>query len=125
MIKDVEKRREYHKKHQRMYRLTPKGVEIERRAKYKFNFGLTLEQYAIMLQKQGGVCAICGEEETATNKAGNIKHLGVDHNHITDKIRGLLCQKCNIGLGNFKIDTMGKINLEKAILYWRKYEDCK
>ena len=58
--------------------------------KYK----LLPSEYEAMLIKQKGVCAICG----GTDK----KRLAVDHCHDTQKIRGLLCTKCNVGLGYFK-----------------------
>lgn len=65
------------------------------------NFGLTAEQYAEMLLAQGNKCAICGNEETAT-RMGNVKSLAVDHDHKTGKVRGLLCNECNQGLGKFR-----------------------
>ncbi len=55
-------------------------------------YGLTVETYAAMLRAQGGGCAICGSTE---------KRLHIDHDHRTGKTRGLLCQHCNHGLGNF------------------------
>lgn len=60
-------------------------------------YGITLEQYQQMLEAQGGGCAICGAE---TNKNG--KSLFVDHCHDTGAVRGILCYKCNTGLGSFK-----------------------
>jgi hypothetical protein len=55
--------------------------------------------YDIMLKAQGGVCAICGQEP------GEGKYLVVDHCHASGKNRGLLCNRCNIGLGGFR-DTV-------------------
>ena len=55
-------------------------------------------QYDEILKSQGGVCAICGS-------IPSIKiPLTVDHNHQTGAIRGLLCGKCNRGLGHFNDD---------------------
>jgi hypothetical protein len=59
-------------------------------------FGLSLQQYDIMLLSQGGRCAIC-KEECAT---GN--WLAVDHDHVSGERRGLLCQSCNTGLGKMR-----------------------
>jgi hypothetical protein len=50
-----------------------------------------------MLSEQSGVCKICGEP------CPTYKHaLAVDHNHTTGKVRGLLCNNCNNGLGRFR-----------------------
>lgn len=51
-------------------------------------YGLTLKDYERQLKFQGGVCAICGR--TPKNF-----RLNIDHNHITNRIRGLLCMFCN------------------------------
>ena len=66
-------------------------------------YGIDLSQYNQMLFNQGGVCAICGEPEVAKYK-GRTKPLSVDHCHETDKIRGLLCNSCNKGIGFLKDD---------------------
>lgn len=60
-------------------------------------FGITLEDYNILLNNQDGVCAIC--EKSQFGKA-----LAVDHCHKTKVIRGLLCDSCNLGLGKFNDD---------------------
>ncbi len=67
----------------------------------KKTFGLTPEQYDQMLAEQGGGCAICGTTNPSTAR---IKHFVVDHDHNTQKIRGLLCAKCNLGIGNLRED---------------------
>ena len=48
-----------------------------------------------MHDAQGGLCAICGRKQPE-------KWLAVDHDHETGVIRGLLCSRCNSGLGQFK-----------------------
>lgn len=74
--------------------------------------GVTTEQYEKMLIDQNYCCAICGINEK------NLKEtLNADHSHITDKFRGLLCARCNLGLGMFK-DT--RELLIKAISYLEK-----
>lgn len=60
-------------------------------------YGITQEQYTQILEQQNGVCAICEKPETAKNQYG-LKRLAVDHNHKTNKIRGLLCNRCNTRL---------------------------
>ena len=61
----------------------------------KSTYEITLKEYQTLLIKQGGVCAIC-----STGIAGG-KHttFNVDHCHKTNKIRGLLCTQCNLGIG--------------------------
>lgn len=66
------------------------------------NYGLTLEEYQEILKKQKGKCAICGGVETRKAMFGGPKDLSVDHCHKTGKVRGLLCNRCNNGLGCFK-----------------------
>ena len=61
-----------------------------------YKFGMTVEDYDRLLAEQGGVCAICGGLPSRT------KHLHVDHCHETNRLRGLLCDACNLGLGKFK-----------------------
>lgn len=74
---------------------------------FKRNYGITLEQYRNMLTNQNNVCSICGKEETVVVR-GTRHILSVDHCHGTNRIRGLLCGKCNRGLGAFddNIDVM-------------------
>ena len=70
------------------------------------NYGLTSDQYLAMLDKQGGVCAICGEAETKKHgRTGTAFRLAVDHCHETGLVRGLLCQTCNRVIGLFKDDV--------------------
>ncbi len=60
-------------------------------------FGIHEELYDMMLASQRGGCAICGKGPTT-------KRLAVDHCHDTGEIRGLLCDRCNRGLGSFRDD---------------------
>jgi len=63
----------------------------------KTKYGITLDDYNALSEKQDGVCAICGEREST---------LHVDHNHITGVVRGLLCGNCNRALGMMKDNPM-------------------
>lgn len=68
----------------------------------KKKYDITIEQYNEMLEAQGGVCLICGKPETTRHrKSGLVNDLSVDHCHITGKVRGLLCNACNKGMGAF------------------------
>lgn len=69
---------------------TQKCADTATRAR---RYGITVEQYREMHDKQAGACAICG---TAA------KVLHIDHCHSTGQVRGLLCQMCNTGLGQFQ-----------------------
>jgi Recombination endonuclease VII len=69
------------------------------------NFGISREQYEEMLKRQNGVCAICHQPETARSRSGGEKLLGVDHEHETGRVRGLLCYRCNVALGYLKDDA--------------------
>lgn len=62
----------------------------------KRDWGLTPEQYDALLNQQNGVCAICKKV------CSSGRRLAVDHIHGTKTIRGLLCGKCNAGIGHFK-----------------------
>jgi len=79
-----------------------KGMELRRR------FGITLEEYNVMLDDQNGVCKICKMPETREVLPGTIASLSVDHDHATGEVRGLLCSKCNSMLGfcNDSIDIL-------------------
>ncbi len=92
----------------KMRRITPpkpQGPERfarQRRQNLKKNFGITPEQYDVMLQLQHGRCAICRAENNHRAGSGRVQNFAVDHCHDTGRIRGLLCGSCNIGLGRFK-----------------------
>ena len=98
---------------QRKRYLSPEGWIASRVWHLRRTFGITLEDYDEMLKAQGGVCAICRCQETATRK-GIPKHLAVDHDHDTGKIRGLLCQLCNQIIGRAKEN---KDRLKAALAY--------
>lgn len=63
---------------------------------FKRTYGITVAQYNDMLLKQNSLCKICNR----TCPSGKL--LAVDHCHVTGKVRGLLCAKCNMGLGYFE-----------------------
>lgn len=109
--KDKEKAKEYQKANRHKYLEKHKskfGAEYmrqlrklhpERDADYsrKSKYGISKEEFSEMLLNQGGVCAICKGDNSG-------KTLRVDHNHVTGKIRGLLCSNCNVALGMTKED---------------------
>jgi hypothetical protein len=90
---------------------------IRRRNITLAQYGLDVEGYEDLYAAQRGRCAICGthESEACLGKRNNTR-LHVDHNHKTGEVRGLLCHKCNLGIGYLNGDE-GTANLEAAILY--------
>ena len=78
-------------------------------------YKMTLEEYQKMHDEQGGKCLICNQETKGRGKKKN--QLAVDHCHETGKIRGLLCNYCNTGLGLFR-DNISL--LEKASNYLKE-----
>lgn len=54
-----------------------------------------------MFDSQNGCCAVCGEQK-GINTGKTFGSLHIDHDHLSGKIRGLLCYDCNLGLGRFK-----------------------
>lgn len=85
----------------------------DRNKNYKLvaNYGITLDQYNELLKQQNFKCKIC--DNSKSNSKLSTK-LFVDHCHISGKIRGLLCDSCNKGLGLFKDN---KELLKKSIKY--------
>jgi Recombination endonuclease VII len=74
-------------------------------------YGINSQQYDVMFKNQNGMCAICG-------RPPKNRRLNVDHCHKTGRIRGLLCWRCNRGLGFFWNDD--PVLMKKAIEYLTK-----
>lgn len=83
----------------REYDTPAKRYAYARQEMLRKKYGMTVEVYLAMSEAQGHVCKICGNPET--DKYGN---LHVDHDHETNRVRGLLCGNCNTGLGKFRDD---------------------
>lgn len=81
-----------------------KVAEGKRDYYLRSTFGITVSEYEEMAERQNHRCAICGEQESVVDakENGSTKRLAVDHCHDTGKVRGLLCQRCNMGLGYFR-----------------------
>ena len=69
------------------------------RSRLKRTYGIDENQYLSLLKKQKGKCAICGEKSAVPKPP---YRLHVDHCHETNQIRGLLCGRCNTGIGLFR-----------------------
>lgn len=79
-------------------------------------YGIQNADYAALIAKQGGACAICRKEETHVSaKSGKVQSLSMDHDHETKKAREFLCNRCNLALGYVKEDFNTAISLAKYI----------
>lgn len=97
-------------------------LKVVRSNNLKRQFGITIEQWEAMYEKQNGLCAICEQPETATHRNGKLQRLAVDHCHKSMRNRGLLCAKCNHALERIEnIPEWGT----KALAYLAKLEKCE
>ncbi len=81
-------------------------------------YGITIDQYHEMSKKQNDKCAICGSDNPIYSPSS--KYFSVDHNHITGKIRELLCGRCNLVIGQVYED---KTILRAMIDYIDKHDE--
>ncbi len=103
----------------RVRKKTPEQREyartFQRKRSISKKYGLSQAQYEQMLVEHGGFCGICREHPLG-------EHPTIDHCHVTGAVRGLLCSKCNTGLGllSDSVET-----LKKAILYLENKKDWR
>ena len=95
------------------YYSNPENKKAMKDSYLKRTYGISLKDYNTKLIEQKHSCYICGVDELEVKNG-----LVVDHNHKTGDVRGLLCSKCNIGLGHFN-DNQDL--LQKAIDYLKKF----
>ena len=93
-------------------------TQFQRKLKRK---NLSEQQLNEMIQRQDNRCAICRKVEVGRHQSGKLRDLAVDHCHETTKTRGLLCTRCNTGIGLFNENWLV---LENAIEYLA-YHHCK
>lgn len=92
----VDNRNEY----QREY--TKKNPEVRRKSHIKKYYNLDWDVYCRMFASQEGKCKICDTQISLyKDKKSKAETTAVDHCHTTGRVRGLLCSKCNKGLGLF------------------------
>jgi len=96
--------------HRARQQASPNFAINQRRSWLRIKYGITLEEYDLMFESQGGVCDIC-------SKPNDGKELCVDHDHTTLQVRGLLCTPCNKAIGQLG-DTAE--SLRKALTYLEK-----
>jgi hypothetical protein len=98
-------------KHRRQWRKNnPERVKEE---KLKLRFKITLIEYNKLLEQQNNKCGICNETFDFSN-LNKMKYPSVDHCHSTKKVRGILCRRCNSGIGGFH----DNIDLLNRALLW-------
>lgn len=104
-------RKKVRKDARKYHRTKIKGSKEKAYKKWSNNiyriYGITDHEYMQMLEKQNGVCLICGRSPSK-------RRLHIDHDHKTNKIRGLLCFRCNYDLSWFNNDIN---NFWRAIEY--------
>lgn len=84
-------------------------------------YGLTAEQHDAMLAEQRGLCFICGNPPDP-NGVKAASRLHVDHDHVTGKVRSLICNHCNRGVGAFRDDPE---LMRVAALYILKHRESQ
>ena len=118
--------KEYHlknkEKHNKLckenyYKNKEKHKERTTIARLKRLYGLTPDDYDKMYSLQSGCCVICGKHQSELNHT-----LNIDHNHITNRVRGLICQPCNAAIGMLKVDEKGIELLLSAAKYIEDYD---
>lgn len=92
----MRERGEYLKK----YRAQPEHKEAAWAANLRHKFNMSVDEYNRINEGQRGLCMICNRRPEESRKGD--RRLHVDHDHNTGRIRGLLCQLCNIGIGAFR-----------------------
>jgi len=88
--------------------------ELARIAHLRNKFGLTVAQFEAMKKAQNGLCKICGLEMTPPH---------VDHCHKSGIVRGLLCGRCNHGLGSFRDSPVNLIRASGYLLSFTPSDD--
>lgn len=76
----------------------------------KTRYGIEKEDYEKILQHQNNKCAVCNIHINEYKKT----RFDIDHNHKSGAVRGLLCNSCNAGIGNFQDD---ETIIERTIVY--------
>lgn len=97
-----EERKIYYNSRKEYFKAYNKSTQKKRHLKHNYN--ISLEQYNELLINANFQCEICGSKEK----------LCVDHNHKTNRVRGILCLNCNFMIGISKDDIE---LLEKGIQY--------
>ncbi len=80
-------------------------------------FGISYDEYLVLVDKHGGRCAICGTDKPT--RGGKQQRWAIDHCHVSGRIRGILCKTCNTGIGMLGDNADG---LRRALAYLAEFE---
>ena len=90
-----------------------KGIDLKKK------YGIDEIAFYAMMEEQGGVCAVCANQETALRPRGmTARDLAVDHCHKTGKVRGLVCSSCNLLIGKYEANPD---LLESLVAYMHRH----
>jgi hypothetical protein len=105
--KYIESHRRYREQHRdernaaaREWRKNHLNIKVRDREFNLHRYGLTELQFSRLVVKQNGCCAICRTGNPGARK--NVSNWFVDHDHVSGKVRGLLCNRCNRAIGQFE-----------------------
>jgi hypothetical protein len=111
----AEQRKLYYQTHKEKWNFTAQEKQRRKEQTIKRLYGVDIKQREALLEQQCGCCAICGIPESEL-----LQPLNIDHDHITNQVRGLLCRSCNMALGGLQVDECGTYLIEKALAYVRR-----
>jgi len=113
-------RSRFHKDKQNPDGLCGRCIECRAHERRLARYDLTPQQYKRMLFMQNYQCAICHRP------LPELEHgLAVDHDHVTGKVRGLLCLNCNTGLGQFADDVVRMHRALEYVKLWKEEHDSQ
>ena len=98
----------------------PMCRSCKRNASYIRKYGITSEQYKTKLIEQNNKCDCCGEKlQIVENlRRGDSNKVSLDHDHVTGKVRGIVCQRCNLAIIVFDNNVL----LSNVISYMEKHK---
>jgi hypothetical protein len=117
-LKNLEHAREWGRQNDKKrrsegWKSPPEARRILDRHQLLKKYGIDEAIYEAMVAAQDGKCAICNLPETS-KRCGVVLRLAVDHDHVTGGVRGLLCHRCNRGIGSLGENLE---SLQRAIDY--------